>query len=225
IARGDHDKLAAFLARRGDRVADKGKRVAIRRQAAQLYATQLRDKDLAREQWLRVLEDGDDKEALEKLVDYAVEREDHTEAVTLLRRLGQNTVDKAEKARVALREAELLAEGLGDVDNAIARYEQILKELDSTCRPALQAITDLQEARDQPAAAADALERELKLIADLQERGQIAVRLARLYEQLDDTPSAIRALDIVRKGDPEDFDALARLCDLCEKTEQWDRVA
>src|SRR5262249_7601867 len=28
-----------------------------------------------------------------------------------------------------------------------------------------------------------------------------------------------------RKGDPEDFDALGRLCDFCEKLEQWDRVA
>ncbi len=224
-SRGDFPKLAEFLGKRGDRVTDRGKRVAIRRQTANLYATQLQDKELARELWLKVLEDGDDREALEKLVDYAVEREDHNEAVTLLRRLQANTVDKAEKARVALREAELLAEGIGDVDTAINRYEAIVRELDPTCRPALQAIADLQEARDQPAAASDALERELKLIADPQERGQIAVRLARLYDQLGDAPSAIRALDMVRKGDPEDFDALSRLCELCEKTEQWDRVA
>src|SRR5262249_34104157 len=111
IARGDHTKLVDFLAKRGDRVTDRVKRVNIRRQAAQLYATQLQDKELAREQWLKVLEDGEDREALEKLTDYAVEREDHNEAVTLLRRLQQNLVDKAEKARVALREAELLAEG------------------------------------------------------------------------------------------------------------------
>ena len=29
----------------------------------------------------------------------------------------------------------------------------------------------------------------------------------------------------MRKADLEDFDALTRLCELCEKTEQWDRVA
>jgi len=29
----------------------------------------------------------------------------------------------------------------------------------------------------------------------------------------------------VRKADLEDFDALTRLCELCERTEQWDRVA
>src|SRR5439155_6912794 len=148
----------------------------------------------------------------ERLIDYAVEREDHTEAVTLLRRLGGIAVDKADKARVALREAELLAEGVGDIDTAIARYESILSDLDPTCRPALQAIADLQEARDNQASASDALERELKLVADPQERGQIAARLARLYEGMGDPRNAIRAPDIVRKADLEDFDALARLC-------------
>ena len=87
----------------------------------------------------------------------AVEREDHTEAATLLRRLGQNTVDKAEKARVALREAELLADGVGDIDTAISRYEIILSDLDATCRPALQAIADLQENRGSLGEAADAI--------------------------------------------------------------------
>ena len=218
-------KLVLHLAKRGDRLTDRSKRVLLRTQAATLYTTKLGDKEGAREQWLKVLEDGDDREALEKLIDYAVEREDHTEAATLLRRLGNIAVDKADKARVALREAELLAEGVGDIDTAIARYESILAELDPTCRPALQAVADLQEARENLGAAADALERELKLVADPIERGQIAARLARLYEQLDDPRSAIRALEIVRKADLEDFDALTRLCELCERTEQWDRVA
>ncbi len=225
VAQEQHDKLVAYLTRRGDRLMDKSKRIAVRREAATIAQTRLTDRELAREMWLKVLEDGDDREALEKLIDDAIERSDHTEAATLLRRLGGNIVDKAEKARVALREAELLAEGVGDVDTAVARYEQILEELDATCRPALQAIADLQEARDNHGAAADALERELKLVADVQERGQIAARLARLYEVLKDPRSAIRALDLVRKADLEDFDALTRLCELCEITEQWGRVA
>lgn len=219
------EKLVAFLSKRGDRLTDRSKRINIRREAATLCATRLQDKELARELWLKLLEDGDDREALERLIDDAVEREDHTEAATLLRRLGQNTVDKAEKARVALREAELLADGVGDIDTAISRYELILSDLDPTCRPALQAIADLQENRNMLAEAADALERELKLVADVQERGQIAARLARLYEKLDDPRNAIRALDLVRKADLEDFDALTRLCELCEITEQWGRVA
>lgn len=219
-----HDRLVQFLTRRGERLVDRLKRVAMRRQAATIAATKLRDRELARDLWLKVLDDGDDREALERLIDDAVEREDHTEATTLLRRLGQGIVDKAEKARVSLREAELLAEGVGDADTALARYEEILAELDPTCRPALQAIADLQEKRGEFQAATDALERELKLLADPLERGQIAGRLARLYESLNDAKNAIRAFDIVRKADMEDYNALTRLCELCERTEQWDRV-
>ncbi len=158
-------------------------------------------------------------------MDDSVEREDYAEATTLLRRLEDTAVNPAERASIALREAELLAENVGDVDSAIVRYERIVAELDPTCRLALQAIADLQEARDNQGAAAAALEKELKLVSDASDRGQIASRLARLYEQLDDPKSAVRALEVVCKADPDDFDSLARLCDLCEKIEQWDRVA
>src|SRR4029077_4603631 len=94
------DKLVAFLSKRGSRVSEKGKRGALSRQISALYATKLQDKEASREQWLKVLDDGDDREALERLIDYAIEREDHNEATTLLRRLGALAVDKSEKARV-----------------------------------------------------------------------------------------------------------------------------
>jgi hypothetical protein len=61
--------------------------------AAQLSSTRTDEKETARDLWLKVLEDGDDKEALERLVDDAIDREDHTEAATLLRRLANNITD------------------------------------------------------------------------------------------------------------------------------------
>ncbi len=224
-ALGKWTELVQLLITRGDRLTDKAKRVVARRQAAKLYEEQIGDADSARETWWKVLEDGDDKEALEHLVEDAVSRDEHADAAKLLRRLGKLVVDKAERVRIALREAELLAEGVGDVDAAVARYESILAEIDPGCRPALQAVADLQEARENQGAAVGALERELKLVTDPNERVQIAWRLARLYEQLDDPKSAIRSLDLVRQVDREDFDALARLCDLCERTEQWEKTA
>ncbi|HLK40604.1 MAG TPA: hypothetical protein VKU41_27820, partial [Polyangiaceae bacterium] len=218
-------ELVDFLLRHASHLSDKARRVAARRQAAQLYTNEIGDKDAAREAWRKVLEDGDDPEALERLIDDAVEREDFGEATGLLRRLEATAPDKVEKAQIALREAELQAEGVGDVVVAIDHYERILKELDPTCRPALQAIADLQEAGDNPKAAAQALERELALVPDAAERAPIAGRLANLYEQLGDLKSAVKALEVVRKADPDDFDALARLCDLCEKIEEWAKVA
>jgi tetratricopeptide (TPR) repeat protein len=224
-ALGKWGELVQLLSTRGDRLTDKAKRIAVRRQAAKLYEGQLSDVEAAREIWWKVLEDGDDKEALEHLINDAVGREDFEEATKLLRRLGKLAGDRAERTRVALREAELLAEGVGDVDAAVARYEGVLADIDPACRPALQAIADLQEARENIAAAVGALERELKLVTDAAERVQIGWRLARLYEQLDDPKNAIRALELVRKADAEDFDALTRLCELCEKSEQWAKAA
>jgi tetratricopeptide (TPR) repeat protein len=219
------DDLVKILLKRAERTKDKAKRVAARKQAAAIYATELSDKDSARETWREVLKDGDDPEVLEQLVGDAIEREDFVEATTLLRRLEDTAADPAARARIALREAEVLAENVGDVDSAIERYERIVKDLDPKCRPALQAIADLQEARDNQKEAAEALEKELKLVTDPADRGQIAGRLARLYEQLEDPKLAVRALEVVCKSDPDDFDSLARLSELCEKIEQWDRVA
>jgi tetratricopeptide (TPR) repeat protein len=220
-----HAELAAFWVRRADRLAVREKRVEARRLAAEVYATHLADKDLAREMWRKVLEDGDDSQALEWLVDDAIVREDPAEASGLLRRLEAVVPDAADKARVALREAEVVADGLGEVDAAIDRYERILSQIDPGCRHALQAIADLQEARDNASGAADALERELKLATQPDQRGPIANRLARLYEQLGDLPSAIRSLDVVVASDPDDFDVLPHLCDLCERTQDWAKVA
>ncbi len=224
-ALGKWAELVRLLVTRGDRLTDKAKRTAVRRQAAKLYQSQLGDAEAARETWWKVIEDGDDKEAIEHLIEDAVTREDHVEATTLLRRLGKLATDSGERVRIALREAEILAEGVGDVDAAIARYERVLSEIDPACRPALQAVADLQEARENPTAAVGALERELQLATDSSERVQIAWRMARLYEQLDDGKSAIRSLELVRELDREDFDALTRLCDLWETAEEWEKTA
>jgi cellulose synthase operon protein C len=219
------DDLVQLLLKRADHVTDAKKRVALRRQAADLYAEQLGDKEAARETWRKVLEDGDDEETIEHLIDDAGERADHEEALGLLQRLEKAQTSGPDKARIALREAELLADAVGDVDAAIARYERISKDLDPTNRLALQAIADLQEARDNPSGAAAALERELLLVTDATERAPIGTRLAHLYDQIGDADRAILALEVVRSADPDDFEALTRLSELCEQTEKWDKLA
>ncbi|MGH7270235.1 MAG: tetratricopeptide repeat protein, partial [Polyangiaceae bacterium] len=150
---------------------------------------------------------------------------DFAEAATLLHDLELAVTAPADEARIALREAELFAESIGDVDTAIVKYERIFAEFDPTCRLALQAIADLQEARDKPAEAAEALERELKLLSDSTERGTVARRLSTLYEQIGDTQRTIHALEVLRAADPDDFDALVKLSDLCEKAESHEKLA
>ncbi|HEX3769946.1 MAG TPA: hypothetical protein VHV30_03730 [Polyangiaceae bacterium] len=218
------DDLVQLLLKRGEYAVDLKKRTGFKKQAADLYANQLGDKEAARETWRGILAESDDEDATERLIEDAVERGDHAEASELLQRLEKAAKTPADKARIALREAELIADAVGDVEGAIARYERIATEIDPANRLALQAIADLQEARDNPSAAAGALDRELKLVSDPTERAPIANRLANLYDRVGDAEKAIYALEIVRAADPDDFDALARLCDLCETTEKWDKL-
>ncbi len=219
------ESLVAHLTKRGAHVSEAPARVALRKRAAIASASRLDDKAGARQLWLSVLEDGDDREALEALIDLAAERADHIEATTLLRRLADIAEGNSDKAAVALREAALLADPLGEIDNAIARYEWVLSDLDAKNRTALQALAALHEGREQFQEAAAALERELVISSRPEDRATIGRHLAQLYDRTGNPALAIVALDTVRQADAEDFEALARLCDLCEQQELWSRTA
>jgi tetratricopeptide (TPR) repeat protein len=218
--------LAAFILRRAEKVTDKGLRVGLRKRAAKLQQEQLGDMEAARASLVLVLGDSDDAEALTLLADDAEERAEWADATEYLHRLGRIASDPADKANVMMREARLVADGLDDAEGAIERYERVLKELDPSNVEALTRVAELHEKRDDPKGTADALERLLTLQTEPDAKVDVAQRLAQLYEgPLDDARAAVRVLDIVREADPEDFDAVQRLCDLCERLEDWPRVA
>ncbi len=221
---GRDSDLVTYLLARAQRLGDKGRRIAARRTAAEVLRA-LGDKEGAREALMLLLSDGDDAEALAILVQDAAERADHQERVELLRRLGALTKDPGEKVSLALQEADALANDLDDVEGAIERYEAVFKNLDPKNRRALRAIADLQDRRGNADGAAAALEREI-LLADGEERVEIAQRLSTIYEaQLKNPRGAIKALEVIHAADPEDLDAIARLSRLCEEVEDWPRVA
>ncbi len=220
------EDLAAYLLRRADKLKDKNDRVGLRKRAADLQRNVLGNPDAARESLQQVLAEGDDAEALALLADDAEQRGEFGDAVDFLHRLSKAVDGRQQKAEVLLREARMIASGLDDAEGAIERYEQVLKEFDPKNEEALSAVADLHEKNNNLAGTADALERHLKVIEDPKAKLDLAQRLAQLYEgPLDDKPSAIRVLDIVRELDEEDFDALQRLCDLAEAVEDWQRVA
>jgi len=221
---GREPDLVRYLLSRAEKLNDKGRRIVARRNAATIQAG-LGDREGARESLLLLLSDGDDAEALAKLVEDAGERGDYQEQVELLRRLGATTKNPTEKLEIALREAMVLAENIDDAEGAIERYEAIFKNLDSKNRIAIHAIADLEDRRGNHHGAAAALERELPL-SEGSERVELAGRLAQLYEgPLANARGAIKALEIVHAADPEDFDAIARLQKLCEEVEDWPRVS
>jgi hypothetical protein len=220
------EDLAAFLLRRAERLKDLPQRVALRKRAASLQRDTLGDPEAARLSLLRVLDDVDDIETLQVLAADAEQRSEFADAVQYLRRLGDAIADPADQIEVRMREARLMADGLDDPQGAIERYETILAKLDPSHAEALGAMAELYDRLEDPAGMAKALERQLQVITDAEQKLEIAERLADLYDaKLDDPVAAIRNFDIVRALDPEDFDALQRLADLAARVEDWPRLA
>ena len=220
------EDLANFLLKRADSLKDAGQRVALRKRAATLQRDALGNVEAARSTLLAVLDDGDDAEALAWLADDAQQGGEPSAAADYLARLIKVTSDPEQKIAYAMREAELVADGLDDLAGAEQRYLAILSELDPKNVRALERIADLNDRLERPRKSAEALEKRLELLSEPEPKLATAERLAALYEgPLDEPKAAIRVLDIIRELEPENFDAVQRLCELCERIEDWQRVA
>ncbi len=221
-----HADLADFLLTRAGKLDDPQKRLALRKEAAKIQADQLADKTAARETLLRALDDGDDVEVLTTLADDAEERGEPGPAREFLARLQALLKAPEDKIRVAFREAGLLSESLDDVAGAIDRYGWVLDKVDPKNVEALRRTAELEHRRDNPKGVAEAYERQLTVLPAEPERLEVARKLADLYEgPLEDAKAAVRVLELVHSLDTEDYEATARLEALCEKLENWPRVA
>jgi len=222
---GRLDEIAAFLVRRAEQAKDSTQSIGFLKRAAAFRRERLNDPDGARDLLLRIVSSTEDVEALSMLADDAAAREDHSAAIEYLKRLEPHTTERGDKIRLALRQASMLADGLGDVDAAVARYQTVLETLDENCREALQAIADLEQARERFPQAADALERDLELAAPGEEKANIARRLGEIYiDHTRELGKSLAAYETVVREDTEDFAALQKLRDLCERAEKWPRV-
>jgi len=218
-------ELPAFLLERAARIMDTAKRVALRKRAAKYQSHELGDFDAARRSYELVLQEADDAEALSLLADDAEGRGDAQAAVGYLRRL-ISLREEHRRVPLLLREAHLRHKGLKDLDGAVRSYEMILRELDPKNLDALSALADLELQRGKPDKAAEALERQLELATSADHKTDLGVRLADLYESdLNDVEGALRVLQIVHATDPNDFDAVQRICELSERSENWGLLA
>src|SRR5690606_36109121 len=106
---------------------------------ARVYDAELRDAASAVETYLRVLElDAQDPEALAALDRLYAAAGMYDELVEILRRRIAVTLDGDEIVQMQLRRGQIFAEALGDLDQALACYEQILEQ-DTRNRAALEA--------------------------------------------------------------------------------------
>ena len=225
VASRRHSELPAFLLERAARLTDTAKRVALRKRAAKYQSHDLGDFDAARRSYELVLQETDDAEALSLLADDSEGRGDAATAVGYLRRL-ISLKDEHRRVPLLLREAHLRHKGLKDLDGAVRSYETILRELDPKNLDALSALAELELQRGKPDKAAEALERQLELATSADHKTDLGARLADLYENdLNDVEGALRVLQIVHATDPNDFDAVQRICELSERSENWGLLA
>lgn len=225
-AAGRAEDLANLLLKRAEAQPEPAPRVELRKRAAIILRDQLGEAERARASLELVLKDAEDPEVLGWLCEDAEGRSDYEQVVDYLTRLSTVAPTTDEKVTLSLREAALRADALEDTEGAIARYEYILRDLDPRNTAALVAVAELSERADDYEGVVRALERRLEVTEDADEQISIAERLADIYEnRLQDLPGAIKSLCALRKLDPEDYDAVARLCDLSERTEEWAPMA
>ncbi len=219
------NELPTFLLERAARVSSKNKRVELRKRAAKYQSHDLGDFEAARRSYELVLREADDAEALSLLADDAEGRGEAATAVGYLQRLIKLR-EEGRRVPLLLREAHLRHKGLKDLDGAVKNYETILNELDPKNLDALSALGELEIQRGRPERAAEALERQLELAESGEAKMELGSRLAELYEaDLDDVEGALRVLQIVHAADPSDFDAVQRICELSERSENWGLLA
>lgn len=221
---GGSAEVVALLLRRAELLAKSGHtdgalRAALRKRAAEVQRS-TGDREGARSSLLAVLDDVEDVEALRLLVEDFETSGEAEQAAEFLGRLVA-VAPSEKRVELGLRQAQLLAERVGDSERAIERYRWILAELAPGHPGALAALAKLLEEVGEAEGAAEALE---ELLPKLE--GQAALdaarTLANLYEESLDRPEdALRVLERIHGLDPEDFEAIQRLSELSERIEKW----
>ncbi len=176
----------------------------------------------------RALREGVDLDELERvLADY----ERHAEAtgrfseqVATLGTIAPELLDADLRTQVRMRAASIAQDRLQDGDFARAQYQRVLEQQPDH-RAALDALLALVENLGATRELVELLRRKGELCEDREERAELLVRQAHIYQsELDDPESAIEALDqaLNENGHPLAYEGLERLY---RRTRQWDDLA
>ncbi len=193
-AKGDNQKLARAL----DIEVKLEERVDVRRELYErigtLYETGLDDPEKAIQAWRARLADDDADQAALGALERLLERTSQwRELVTTLRTRERTSDNGDERRRAMIKAAEVLADKLNDVGEAILAFRAVLDELGPE-RPTLAALEALYEKDERWGDLAETLEVDLSLAEETQDRLNLLARLGdvrRLHR--DDLPGALDA--------------------------------
>ena len=219
---GRYRDLVTLLRGRAELEQNPQLKAELYRRIARTLKERVVSDDGAAEAWTRVLEAGEDVEALRALEAHASREGHDEEQAELLGRLAAIVDEADERRSLMLQRAGILAELLGDHAEAMIVLRNLLDTVAPTHVPAMHELGRIAEAANDRATVAEALERELAVTEDAGLRLPIAQRLADLYEgELADPAKAARALAAWSDADPESVPCLERRRAVLEDLERW----
>lgn len=137
--------------------------------------------------------------------------------------LARGRGDSAAELTFTVRLGEVYESRLGDTAKAIEAYQQVLAR-DPNHRGALESLGRLYEVKNEPAKAAETLEKILGSLSG-DEAVELAMRLADLFARVKDDAGARRVLETGLRANPSSAPVRERLRKLYERTGAWAEVA
>jgi len=207
---------------------DPTERVRALLRAAEISELGLEDFEAAFAFTGRALREGVDLDDLDRVLAnyerYAEATGRFADQVATLGTIAPELLDADLRTQVRMRAASIAQERLQDADFARAQYQRVL-DVQPDHRAALDALLGLVENIGATRELVELLRRKCELCDDREERAELLVRQAHIYQsELDDPESAIEALDqaLSENEHPLAYEGLERLY---RRTRQWDDLA
>jgi len=220
-AAGDAGKLHEALKRSASVQADPAQATKLWREAAEVAETMLAQPELAIED-LRQLVDTDESDAAgwQRLLGLLSSAQRFEELAEMLGRRAQIAVDDAERRELRYRLANLLADKLERVDDAIGVYNDMLGDQPDDL-PAIKELEVLLRRLERWSDVRDVLERKQEAVED-GERLAVISQMARLSEdRLEDVTEAIELYQKILLEDPGHVAARTAVERLLTQEERW----
>lgn len=195
------------------------RRVALLQQVAELHEHQLGDLQGAFNSYARALGDEPDNPVTQDNLERIAASADAWEALAQVYE-GQigNVEEPTLRAVLHARAAQIREERVGDREAAETHYREVLK-LDETNAEAVEALERIYRDSERYDVLAETLLAKAEMLTSPDDRREHWFQAAAIYDDVLERPEdAVGVYRRVLEADPEDLQALDRLCDLYERS-------
>ncbi len=221
--RGDHQRLAEVIERRGALELDPSRRLMLYAEAASLHESG-GNLAAAIAAW-RSGREGDETnqsamDELARLYEAAGERESQVE---ILREKARMLDDSRQRCAVLMKVAAIASGPLGDLDGAVDAVKEAL-DADPQNLTALGALVELEERREDYVALEDALLRQSSALEGTEQIPVLAKLAKNAAERLGDSDRALVYLQQILSLDPGNHQAFEETVRLLTAIERWHEI-